>query len=264
MLDGIGIGLRYKYIDDLLNNNKIKWLELMADYFIDDDNPVINKVEKLGNSYKFVLHSLNLSLASSTQLNYDYLFKLKKIVQRFKPLWFSDHLCFNIVGNKYIHDLLPFPFKKDILALICDKINIIRDTIGCDFLIENISSYVRFNNNDMDEAEFINEIVSITKCGILLDVNNLFVTSTNHNESITKYLNTIPMNKVTQIHMAGFTSKENFLIDTHSKSVDENVLQIYANIIKKHGYIPTCIEWDQNLPSFDIILKEIDVINAVI
>ena len=265
MLQGFGIGLRYKYLNDLLiNKDKIKWVELMADYFLDEFNPMNKKIESLSSSYKFVLHSLNLSLASNSPLNNDYVLRLKSLVKQFKPLWVSDHLCFNIVGDKFLHDLLPFPFKKEILDIVCDKINIIRDIIDCEFIIENISSYLRFKDNDMSEAEFINEVVSRTNCGILLDVNNLFVTCTNHKESIKEYINILPMHKVKQIHMAGFTLKENFLIDTHSRPVDENVLNIYTDLIKKNGYIPTCIEWDQELPNFDVILKEIDRLDAII
>jgi len=265
MITGTGLGLRFKYLDDLLvNKSAISWFELLADHYHSLINPIIPKVDALLSSYPCVMHCVNLSLASSDPLNKDYLNSLDKIVTHFKPEWLSDHLCFSHIGDTFLHDLLPFPFTHPALDNIANKIDLIQTKFKIPFLIENISSYVRFKHSQMTESEFIKELSRKTGCGILLDVNNIVVTCHNHQESIADFCNNIPFDKVMQIHMAGATAKDHMLIDTHGKPMADDVLMLYADIISKHGKIPTCLEWDLDLPEFNVILDEVNKIDHII
>lgn len=265
MITGTGLGLRFKYLDNLLNHGTpIKWVELLADNFHDLGNPIINKVDKVLENLPCVLHSVNLSLASSDPLNKEYVSSLKKIVQRFNPVWVSDHLCFSHVNGYFFHDLLPIAFTKNNLNRIASKIIYLQDELKRPFLIENISSYLRFNGSEMSEPEFIRELTNLTGCGILLDVNNIVVTCHNHNESVEMYCKSIPFDKVKQIHMAGATDQDTLLIDTHGMPISENVFMLYKSIINSHGVFPTCLEWDSNLPEFEVIANEVNKIDQII
>jgi uncharacterized protein (UPF0276 family) len=265
MLHGIGLGLRFKYIDDLQQNSHlVKWFELLADHYHDINNPIVNKVQQLCTKFPCVLHAVNFSLASSSELNQNYLNSIKTVVDLFNPLWVSDHLSFSSIGDVHLHELLPFAFTEAMLEHIATKIIYIQQTLNRPFLIENISSYIRLKDSQMSEAEFIAKLAVRADCGILLDVNNIVVSCHNHNESIDEYYAKIPFNRVKQMHMAGAITKNNLLIDTHSRPIADNVLQLYRKIIHDHGYIPTCLEWDMDLPDFAVIIKEVEKLNAVI
>lgn len=265
LITGVGLGLRFKYLDNLLNDNSpIAWFELLADHFHDLSNPHIPKINKLLESYPCVMHSVNLSLASSDPLNEEYYSSLKKVAYNFKPQWISDHLCFTNVGSTYLHDLLPFPFTYGILDHIANKIDRIQSELKLPFLIENISSYMRFKHSEMTEAEFIAELTKKTGCKILLDINNIVVTCYNHNESIDDFCKAVPFENVMQIHLAGALAKDNLLIDTHSRPISNEVLLLYKMIIRNYGIIPTCLEWDMDLPEFDQIIKEVNKIDTIL
>lgn len=265
MINGVGLGLRPKYLDELsANDTAIKWLEILADNYHDLGNPVVDKICKLLQKYPCVMHSVNLSLASSEPLNEDYWVSLKKVVNHFKPKWLSDHLCFTHSKNKYFHELIPFPFTYNSLDNIANKIDRIQTELKIPFLIENISSYIRFKYSEMSEGEFIRELSRKSGCKILLDVNNIAVTCKNHNESISDYCCEIPFDQVMQIHLAGAMAKNNLLIDTHSTPITDQVLSLYRDIIKKHGQIPSCLEWDMDLPEYDQIIEEVNKIDGIL
>lgn len=264
MISGTGLGLRFKYLDDLLLNKSISWYEILADHFHSLLNPIIPKVDRLLNDSPCVMHCVNFSLASSEPLNKEYLTSIAQIVDRFEPEWISDHLSFSHISNVFLHDLLPFPFTYQALDHIANKIDQIQNQFKIPFLIENISSYLRFKHSEMSESQFIKELTYKTGCGILLDVNNIVVTCHNHQESISEFCSNIPFERVRQIHIAGATAKDNLLIDTHGKPIADDVLLLYSNIITKYGAIPTCLEWDLDLPEFNIILAEINKIDHII
>jgi uncharacterized protein (UPF0276 family) len=263
-LNGVGLGLRFKYLSHLIaNRHKISWVELLADNFHDINVPIAQQVTLLCNQIPCVLHAVNFSLASTKQLNKQYLDSIKNIVKRFNPLWVSDHLCFTHIGNIFLHELLPFPFTQDRLNHIAHKIDIIQNTLNLPFLIENISSYLRFKDSEMTESEFINQLVKQTGCGILLDVNNIVVTCHNHNESIDEFCNNIPFAAVKQIHLAGSITHNNLLVDSHSRPLNKQVIDLFSTIIKKYGNIPACLEWDLDLPEFATILAQVNIINDI-
>ncbi len=259
MIEGLGLGLRFKYIEDLLSQpHPIEWLELLVDHFHDLNAPILQKVSQLIERFPCVLHGVNLSLASSDPLNENYLRLLDQLVERFNPIWISDHLCFSHVGNIFLHDLLPIPFTNVLLDQIAFKIDIMQTRFKRPFLIENISSYLRLQGSEMTEAAFMAKLSHKTGCGILLDINNIVVTCHNHGESITEFCETIPFENVKQMHMAGATPQNELLIDTHSRPIAEVVLTLYQKIRQEHGLIPTCLEWDFDFPPFATILTEME------
>lgn len=261
MIAGIGLGLRFKYIKALQNNtHPISWLELLADHFHDLTAPRVKEVETLLQKFPCVLHAVNLSLASSDPLNEAYLKSLDAMVARFKPQLLSDHLCFSHVGHTFFHDLLPIPFTHKLVDHIAFKIEALQQRYKIPFLIENISSYLRLQGSEMTEATFIKSLAQKTGCGILLDVNNIVVTCHNHQESITEFCSEIPFASVKQIHLAGAIHQNNVMIDTHSRPVSDEVMALYRNIIATHGKIPTCLEWDHDLPEFDVVCQEVEKI----
>lgn len=257
-----GLGFRFKYAEALQQNPcKIEWLELLVDHFHDFNAPNIQKIAPLIDQFPCVLHAVNLSLASRDSLKEAYLKTVQKIVDRFNPAWISDHLCFSHVGEIFFHDLLPVPFTKALLDRVAFKIETLQQRFKRPFLIENISSYLRLSGNQMTEAEFLRDLSRMTGCGILLDVNNIVVTCHNHQESITEYCETIPFQAVKQIHLAGATPQNDLLIDTHCQRIAEPVWQLYKTIITEQGAIPTCLEWDNDLPDYAVICEEIEKIS---
>ncbi len=257
MIQGLGLGLRLKYLDELAAHPKpIEWLEVLVDHFHDLDAPILSKVDALLASYPCVLHGVNLSLASSDPLTPDYLNLLERQVKRFNPVWISDHLCFSQVGDVFLHDLLPIPFTHALLDHIAFKIDFLQTKFKRPFLIENISSYLRLQGSEMSEAAFIARLAKKTGCGILLDINNVVVTCHNHQESIAEFCDALPFERVMQLHMAGAIAQQELLIDTHSQPLAEDVLALYRQIQIQHGPIPTCLEWDHDLPAFEAILTE--------
>lgn len=258
MIEGLGLGLRLKYLDDLETKPQhIQWLEVLADHFHDQNHPIVQRVDKLLCQYPCVLHAVNLSLGSSGPLHQPYVHFLESLVERFAPAWVSDHLCFTHCNEFFFHDLLPIPFTYALLDHIAFKIDALQTQLKRPFLIENISSYLRLKGSELSEAQFIKALVEKTGCSILLDINNIVVTCHNHQESIQEFCDTLPMHAVKQIHMAGHLPQERLLIDTHSRPMQEAVLTLYHQLIHQYGPIPTCLEWDSDLPPFDVIRAEI-------
>lgn len=258
-MQGLGLGLRFKYLDNLLHAEPppVNWLELLADHFHDLNAPIVQKIERLLERFPCVLHSVNLSIASTDELNQAYLAFLESLVERFNPVWASDHLCFSHVGQVHLHDLLPVPFTYKLLDHVAFKVDQVQKRLRRPFLIENISSYLRLRGSEMSEAAFIAKLTEKTGCGILLDVNNIVVTCHNHGESVREFCEAIPFQHVKQLHMAGAVTQGQLLIDTHSRPMAEDVLALYRQIITEHGEIPTCLEWDNDLPEFAVVLQEL-------
>ncbi|MCX7123522.1 MAG: DUF692 domain-containing protein [Gammaproteobacteria bacterium] len=258
MIQGLGLGFRFKYLENLQTQaHSIHWLELLVDHFHDLDAPIVAQVDALLTSYPCVLHGVNFSLGGSDPLNPQYLDLVQRQIERFNPVWISDHLCFSQVGTLFLHDLLPIPFTNAMLDHVAFKIDFLQEQLKRPFLIENISSYVRLKGSEMSEAQFIAKLVHKTGCGILLDVNNVVVTCHNHQESIAEFCDALPWSQVKQMHIAGAIHQNNLLVDTHNQPIAEGVMGLYQQIQKQHGPIPTCLEWDSDLPAFSVILDEI-------
>ena len=260
---GVGLSARPRHYHNLLNSNSIPWLEILADNYLYFSSPWHEKLEELATIYPMVFHCIGFNLGSSDPIDKEYLLKMKKMVDKFNPAWISDHLCFCGNGNHYSPDLLPIVHDKKMLAHIAKKICKITDYLQRPFLVENVSSYIMFKNSLFSEEEFLYELALLTDCKILLDVNNLYVNSKNHNFDPFDAFLKLPIQQISQMHMAGHTDYKTHIVDTHSENIGEPVLTLFEKIIKKTGSIPVCIERDDNIPPFEDICKEIKKVSAI-
>ena len=254
---GVGLSARPRHYSDLLKGTSIPWLEILADNYLYFSSPGHKKLEELSAIYPIVFHCVGFNLGSADPLDINYLRQMKKMVDKFNPAWVSDHLCFCGSGGHYSPDLLPITHDKKMLAHITEKINKITDFLQCPFLVENVSTYIRFKDSPFTEEEFLYQLAFLTDGKILLDVNNLYVNAKNHGLNPYEAFLKLPFEKIGQMHMAGHTDYKTHIIDTHSQDIQRPVLDLFEKIIKKTGAIPVCIERDDNIPSFENICKEI-------
>jgi len=203
-----------------------------------------------------VQHGVSMYFGSAEPLNRDHLRRLKKLVRRTKTPWLTDHLCWGSVDGRYTHDLLPMPYTFEAAEITARKIRQARDFLEAPIAVENVSSYAEFHISEMTEWQFLNEVVERADCGILLDVNNIYVSSRNHDFDPFEYLNAVPAERVAQIHIAGHSRFEKYILDTHDHPVIDPVWKLYEHAIRRAGATPTLLEWDDRIPSFDEVHGE--------
>lgn len=264
----VGVGLRSHYLPHLLQNSKkisqkIGWLEVHSENYYE---PAAEKhLIEIRKNFPISLHSVGNSLGSAQSLDLTHLKKLKNLVEIVEPFLISDHLAWGRINGNHLNDLLPLPYNKASLQAISNNISLMQDFLQRQILIENPSAYLTFKNLEMDEAEFINELTRITGCGLLLDVNNIFVSSKNGSDFEPQaYLKKINKTTVGEIHLAGHSQSTIFdgknyqeiLIDTHNNLVCAEVWEIYQMAIEEFGSVPSLIEWDQDFPEFEVLLDE--------
>ena len=258
-----GIGLRAQHYGEVLGGGPdIAWLEVHSENFFVPGGETLQVLDAVRERYPVSLHGVGLSLGSSDALSRDHLRKLKALVERIRPAAVSEHLCWSSIGGRYLNDLLPLPYSEEALTGVCQRIRQAQDFLGRRIMIENVSSYVRFKGATMTEWEFLAEVARRSDCGILLDVNNIFVSATNHGFAALDYLDAIPGERVGEIHLAGYETDEgepadeDFLVDTHSRPVSDGVWVLYAEALKRFGPKPTLIEWDNDIPALPVLLAE--------
>ena len=205
-----------------------------------------------------------MSIGSIDPINHTYLKDLKKLIDRVEPKWISDHLCWTGVSAHNTHDLLPLPYNQETLNHVIDRIKQVQDILGRQILIENPSSYVEFQHSEMSEWEFVREMALGADCLLLLDINNIFVTSHNHDFDAEDYLNAMPVDRVQQIHLAGPSENGPILIDTHDNPVHEEAWALYEKMIRRVGKVSTMIEWDDNIPEFPRLVEELDKAKRIV
>lgn len=256
---GFGLGLRADHYDYILQNKpKIDWFEIITENYIDAHPGYWEYLYDLRKIYPLVMHGVSLSIAGVDEIDFDYLKKVKKLAEHIKAEWISDHLCYTGFGGHNTHDLLPIPYNKEVLNHTIERVKQVQDFLGRTILLENPSSYIEFNSSDIPEDEFLAELAVKANCGILLDVNNVYVSSFNHNFDPKKYIDTIPAEYIIQIHLAGHLNKGDVIIDTHDNYVIDEVLELYKYTITKKGLVSTMVEWDSNIPEFKILEQEIN------
>lgn len=255
---GIGIGLRVPHIPYILEHHpKIDFFEIISENFMVDGGLPLYNLERILERYPVVQHGVSLSLASADPLDFEYLKRLKKLTQKTKTPWFSDHLCWSSVDRVHYHDLLPVPYTKAFIKHIVEKARIVQDYMELPFAVENLSSYVSFKDSEMTEWEFLTTIIEQANCSVLLDVNNIYVSSVNHHFDPNEYLDYIPVNRVVQTHIAGHSVQENgTLLDTHDHPVCREVWDLYRQLYQKTGGVTTLLEWDDNFLTFEETYKE--------
>ncbi len=260
---GVGVGLRPTHYSEFIDEKpkSVSWVEVISENFMDWKNQSIKRplqnLEKIRRHSPVVLHGVSLSIGSCEPVNKNYLSSLKKLIHQIEPAWVSDHLCWTGISGENLHDLLPIPYTQEALNLVVDKLHEVQNFLGRRILIENPSSYLQFEQDEMKEWEFLNLVSQKADCGILLDVNNIYVSSINHNFDPMTYLKALPKERVCQIHLAGHTNNGNYLIDTHDAPVCDEVWALYRTAIQYFGNVSTMIERDGNIPEWNELELEI-------
>jgi len=256
---GFGLGLRAEHYDLVLETRpKIGWFEIITENYIDNHKGYWEFLLDLRKDYPIALHGVSLSIGGTDELNFEYLAKVRKLAEYLNVEWVSDHLCYTGMHGINTHDLLPVPYTKEALAHIVERIKRVQDALGRNLVLENPSSYIEFEDSHMSEHEFMAEMAVKSDCGILLDVNNIYVSSFNHGFDAKEYIDTIPAEHIVQHHLAGHLHKGSVIIDTHNDHVVDEVWKLYEYTIKTKGFKPTMIEWDDNIPEFSVLLEEIN------
>ncbi|MCQ1057896.1 DUF692 domain-containing protein [Photobacterium sp. ZSDE20] len=269
----VGVGLRSPHIHQFLADKPdISWLEIHSENFFTPHSTARQQLRDIANHYPISCHGVGMSLGSADALDKQHLSRLKQLVDEIDPIAVSDHLSWSSVDGQYFNDLLPLPYTEEALAHFCHKVEQVQDTLGRQLLVENPSSYLSFNHSTIPEWEFLRAVQQRTGCGLLLDLNNIYVSSFNHGFDCQTYLDAIDPRTVKEIHLAGFTVKQfeqgEIWIDTHSKPVSEPVWQLYRQWVRQHftalGGVPTLIEWDLDIPALDVLLGEADKARYII
>jgi uncharacterized protein (UPF0276 family) len=256
---GRGLGLRREHYRHVIETKPVVgWFEVITENFMVAGGNPRRVLEEVRRDYPVVLHGVSLSIASTDPLDERYLSDLAALARDVEPAWISDHLCWGTAHGINAHDLLPVPYTEEALAHVVQRVEAVQERLGRRILLENPSSYLRFRGDDMAEHEFLAELARRADCGILLDVNNVFVSAHNHGFDPRAYLAAMPPERVGQIHLAGHTEEGALLIDTHDGYVRPEVWQLYAEAIGRFGARSTMIEWDTNVPAFEELDRELD------
>ncbi len=259
---GAGIGLRVPHYKHILSEKPlVGFFEIISENFLVDGGRPLEVLDQILEQYKVIQHGVSLYFGSPEKPSRDHLKRLKALVRRTGTPWMADHLCWGSVDGTYTHDLLPLPYTKVTAKLAAEKIRYVQDTLEIPIAVENLSSYAEFKSSTMNEWEFLTEVVEQADCGILLDVNNVYVSSQNHKFDPKHYVASIPHHRVAQIHIAGHSKFENVIIDTHDTAPIDPVWDLYDFALTKVGHTPTLLEWDAKIPSFDEV-KEVSNIAA--
>jgi uncharacterized protein (UPF0276 family) len=249
---GIGIGLRVPHYAHILSKKPTcDWFEIISENFMCDAGRPLEVLDEILEQYRVVQHGVSLYFGSTDPIDRAQLKRLKELVKRTRTPFLSDHLCWGSVDGTYTHDLLPMPYTRAAARNTAERIRFVRDTLEIPICVENVSSYAEFHASEMTEWEFLSEVVERADCGILLDVNNIYVSSFNHNFDPYDYLNNVPHERVGQIHIAGHSKYEKYILDTHDHAPIPTVWKMYAHAINLCGSTPTLLEWDAHIPSFD-------------
>jgi uncharacterized protein len=250
-LCGAGIGLRpchYAYIEK--EHPDSNWFEVLSDNYLCEGGASLTHLEKIRSSYPITLHGVGMSLGSTDPINMDYLKKLKSLIKLTEPYLVSDHLCWTSHDGNYFHELLPLPYTEEAIMHVANRIKLTQDYLEQQIMIENVSSYLSFNHSTLTEWNFLQTVAEEADCLILLDINNIYVSSHNNGFNPYTYLTELNTKRVAQFHLAGFEDKGTYLFDSHSAAVHLSVWGLFIQAIKKFGGLPTSIEWDNQIPDF--------------
>jgi len=258
---GDGVGLREVHYAYLMATPPeawgVDWFEIVSENYLDNRGYGLRVLEHVAAHRPIVMHGVSLSIGSTAPLDYGYLGKLRDLAAAFRPLWISDHLCWTGIGGINSHDLLPMPLTGESLDHVADRVAAVQEFLGRPLILENPSSYLQFRADQMPECAFLARLAERTGCGLLLDVNNVHVSATNHGFDPLAYLEAIPAEYVVQMHLAGPSDFGTHLIDTHDKPVPEAVWALYARAWAHCGPVATLLEWDADIPPFEDLLVEL-------
>lgn len=260
---GVGLGYREEIAEPTLaSRDKIDFLEVISEHYLDNAPMDMENLERT-SEFPILPHGIELSIGNVGDVDVDYLKKLNKFLIKTNALWWSDHLCFTGIDGNRLHDLLPLPHSKEAVQHVVKRIKKVREYVEIPFCLENISAYIQMPGSEMTEAQFVAEVAEQADCGLLLDVNNLYVNSVNHQFDAADYLNQLPMERVIQIHIAGHSKIEGLLIDTHGAKISQPVFDLLSLALSKTDVKAILLERDQLFPKFSQILAELDKIREV-
>lgn len=263
---GLGVGLRTKHFPYLLSNSDplVDWFEIISENFMDNYGYGRHALTQISAKCPIVMHGVSMNIGSSEPLNMNYLKKLKTFADFIKPQWISDHLCWTGVSNTNTHDLLPMPLTEESLQHVIKRVNRVQEYLNRPLVLENPSTYIEFKESTIAEWDFLSFIADETGCGLLLDVNNVYVSAYNHGFDAENYLNNLPHQSIVQIHIAGPTNCGDYMIDTHDKPVPSPVWKLYKLAQELTGGVSTLLEWDADIPEYPELVAELSKAKKVL
>lgn len=266
-LQGFGLGLRPQHYDALLAGSaRVDWLEILSENYLVDGGRPLWMLDRMAERWPVAMHGVSLDIGGCDPLDRDYLHALGRLARRVRPRIVSDHLCWTRQAGVQFHDLLPLPQNDDTVLHVAARVRQVQDILGMPLVLENVSSYLRFADDTLDEAQFLSAVVAESGCGLLLDVNNVFVNAHNHGFDAVAFLDRLPPGSVHQIHLAGHSEDargSGLLIDTHDAPVSDGVWSLFADAVRRFGNVPAMIERDDHIPPLDVLLAELDVARTV-
>jgi len=252
-----GIGLRAPHVREVLERRPpVAWFEVHSENYFADGGAALAALDQVRADYPVALHGVGMSLGSVDPLDRDHLAKLARLAARIEPAAVSEHLCWSGVGGRHFNDLLPLPYTAEALAHVCARVSAVQDALGRELLVENVSAYYAFPEDEIPEYEFVAAVAARTGCRLLVDVNNVYVNARNHGIDPLAYLAAIPPAAVAEIHLAGFDATGPIVIDTHGAPVAPEVWALYRTAVARFGRVPTLIEWDTDIPPFAVLARE--------
>lgn len=263
---GTGVGLRSKHYRDFLHAPvAIDWLEVHSENYFSDGGYDLHVLQKLRQDYPVSVHGVGLGIGSAAGFSLPHIEKLRSLINKIEPGLVSEHLCWGSVSGRHLNDLLPLALTNEALNIVANRVDQIQDILQRQILLENVSTYVRFAEDSMSEAELLVSLSQRTGCGVLVDVNNLYVNQCNHGEdamAALRHFAELPRGRIGEIHMAGHLRTEDCLIDNHGSRIDDEVWKLYQSACEMLGAdIPTLIEWDTDIPTLDVLLDEARIVN---
>ncbi len=254
---GVGVGLRTVHFSHILSRRPpVDWFEVLSENFMDTAGRPLYVLDQIVERYPVALHGVSLSIGSTDPLDRDYLRKLKDLAARTRAHWVSDHLCWTGVLGRNVHDLLPMPYTEEALRHTVARARVVSDILERPLVLENPSSYVEFAASSMPEWEFLARLATEADCGLLLDVNNVYVSAFNHGFDPRLYVDALPADRIVQYHLAGHTHKGTHIIDTHSDHAVPEVWDLYARSVRRTGNVSSLYEWDEDIPDFETVHAE--------
>lgn len=256
---GFGLGLRKEHYQAILQTEPdVDWFEILTENYLVPGGKPLYYLDQIREKYPLVMHGVSLSIGNSDPLNFDYLQQVKNLSERINARWLSDHLCWTGTNGTNAHDLLPLPYTEEVISHVAGRIRQVQDFLGRRILIENVSSYISYQQSEMNEWEFLTEVAHRADCLLLLDINNIYVSAINHEFDPEDYLSAIPDERVQQHHLAGHSDYGDYIIDTHDMPVCEPVWDLYAKATEYYSDVSFMIERDANIPALDVLLQELN------
>jgi len=257
---GFGLGLRVDHYETVLEQlPPVDWFEVLTENYMVDGGKPLHYLDRIRQHYPMVMHGVSMSIGSTAPLDRQYLQRLQSLIKRIEPEWVSDHLCWTGVAGYNLHDLMPLPYTEEAIEHVAGRVRQVQDFLDRRILLENVSSYVTYGTSQISEWEFLAEVASRADCLILLDVNNIFVSSHNHHFDPVDYLAGIPVDRVRQFHLAGHSYNGNLIIDTHDHPIVDPVWSLYCQAVERFGEVSTMIERDDNIPPLEDLLAELEI-----